>query len=90
MKHTEKMTISKSVTLVVVTLVFGIALVSCAAKDGTSLNRKRRSFEMVLFKPSSQLCCLPSSRNEGYPRKATLPLILSGKSSIVANAARDP
>ncbi len=88
MKQIEKRTINKGITLVVVTLLFSIALVSCAAKEAPPSTESADLLEMVLFQPSSN--CVACHQGMKDTLGNDVAINTEWQSSIMANAARDP
>lgn len=88
MKLTEKMTIRKSITLMMMTLLISIALVGCAATDAPPTTESDPPLEMVLFQPSSNCVACHQGMKDSLGNDVSIHT--EWQSSVMANAARDP
>ena len=88
MKRKTNMKISNSIILVVLTLLFSIAIVGCAATEVPPSTENANLLEMVLFQPSSN--CIACHQGMKDTLGNDVAINTEWQSSIMANAARDP
>lgn len=88
MKHTVKMTISKDIIFVLLTLLISITLVGCAVKEASPTTENVEILEMVLFQPSANCAACHQGMKDTLGNDVSM--YTEWQTSIMANATRDP
>ena len=88
MKDTEKMTVFKVFSWVILSLLMSITLVGCAAAETPPSTENEGLLEMVLFQPSSN--CIACHQGMQDELGNDVAINTEWQASIMANAARDP